>query len=181
MACAVLEKLSKASPQAQRYHEILLQFLDAVESYQNTISQRQPTGESEYLERILRPRPDRTLRQSGHTTTASSPPELPSSDEPMQDSVATSSFEAFLWNQPNTLTPQVSDEVGFQILWEELTPQLSVQVQDDVAQFQGEPFDNFHGTTGVHNWLEAPRFHLDNSILLDEQRPRLQRNFDFHS
>ena len=114
-----------------------------MESYKNNISERQADDASQYLERILRPRTGAAWEETGNLITiATPPPTLTPSEDHVEGPLVERPFDEFLWNQPGALAPQVSDDLGFQMLWEQLTPELSVPegVMNGVAHFSGESF-----------------------------------------
>lgn len=52
-ACAVLEELSKLSPQAGHYHQILASFADASSLYQSNLVEERKSATGRYLEQVF--------------------------------------------------------------------------------------------------------------------------------
>ena len=145
----LLDKLSRLSPQARRFHEILSHFSDAVEWYEGQRRrQHQPSGPS-YLEQILRPETDAKEYSSANSSRQSPGPSITVmqtgdgqisaqngtpggtlTDQP--SSVETVPVdEAFLWPHPPTdmlFAPEISDELGLQLPWDEYASQFSQDV-----------------------------------------------------
>lgn len=146
----LLEKMSRLSPQARRYHEILCHFSDAVEQFQGQRRrQNHPAGPS-YLEQILRPEKEGDGRPSTTGSRQEAGPSITVAPTGDSDEMSTqrttpggtvaeshsllvpgSVDETFLWSQPQTdllFAPEISDELGMQLPWDEYVSQFAQDV-----------------------------------------------------
>lgn len=136
-SCQLLERLSRLSPQARRYHEILSHFGDAVERYERQRRREHPPSNPSYLVRILKPEEDADERPYMHT------PRPSYSDAPAADGqytvpdgmaepcpVVSGVDEGHLWPQPTDVlfAPEISDELGWQLPWDEYVSQFTGDV-----------------------------------------------------
>lgn len=146
----LLENMSRLSPQARRYHEILSHFSDAVEQFQRQRRRQDHQTGSSYLEQILRPergRDDGTLAINSEKDVGPSITVAPTSDrgqmsnqrttpggtvaEPPSPLVSGSVDETFLWPQAQSdmlFAPEISDELGMQLPWDEYVSQFAQDV-----------------------------------------------------
>lgn len=146
----LLDKLSRLSPQARRFHEILSHFSDALEWYEGQRRrQHQPTGPS-YLEQILRPEENPNEYSSSTNSRQSPGPFMtavpiagdgqisarngtPGGTLTEQASAveAVPVDESFLWPHPPAdmlFAPEISDELGLALPWDEYAAQFAQDV-----------------------------------------------------
>ena len=126
----LLERLSRLSPQARRYHEILSHFGDAVERYERQRRREHPPPGPSYLERILKPEADPSAQvpaaapaNHGQYTAPDNAMAEPCPDESGAD-------ERFLWPQQTDMlfAPEISVELGMQLPWDEYVSQFTEDV-----------------------------------------------------
>ena len=148
----LLERLSRLSPQARRYHDILSQFSDALEAYEmkRRLVNQTPSGSS-YLEQILRPEMDSGVHSpvaSSEENTSASISVAPMAEDgnistqhavqPGMMAAQPSALEprlqeqGSLWSQPQLgmlLAPEISDELGLQLPWDDYVSQFTQDVE----------------------------------------------------
>lgn len=146
----LMDKLSRLSPQARRFHEILSHFSDAVEWYVGQRRrQHQPTGPS-YLEQILRPEANANEYSSAASSRQSPGPFMTAMPTTVDGQMSARSGtpggalaeqasaaetvpvdESFLWPHPPAdmlFAPEISDELGLALPWDEYAAQFAQDV-----------------------------------------------------
>ncbi|KAH7130918.1 hypothetical protein EDB81DRAFT_871384 [Dactylonectria macrodidyma] len=134
----VLKILSRLSPQAERYFEILSLFSEAIDSYQDNLSHACRQSSSSYLEQILRPTlpsydGDILQTQSGRSSNELSDDYV----NPAVGQITTrvDSGDPLLPQEFLAVLPDVSDELGYQLFWDEYTLECANQLDVANADF----------------------------------------------
>ena len=131
----VLRTISRLSPQAQRYLEILTSFGDAVEAYHSQLQHDRPQTNNQYLEQIFRLEVADPFITRPATPSAGGPSyeaEIGDGVEPnthgetgppreMLDPLGGLGFPQ--GSIANALSPDVSDD--FQVMWDAYSPNLA--------------------------------------------------------
>lgn len=134
----VLRTISRLSPQAQRYHEILTSFGDALEAYRSQLHQDRPQTNHQYLEQIFRLEVEDPFMTRPATPSAGGPtyntemgggvePNMQGGTEPPREMIdPLGGFGFPQSSMMNVLSPEVSDDFGFQLMWDEYSPNFAV-------------------------------------------------------
>ncbi|MBE3045473.1 hypothetical protein IMZ48_23590 [Candidatus Bathyarchaeota archaeon] len=142
----LLERLSRLSPQARRYHEILHHFGDAVERYERQRRREHPPSGPSYLERILKPDADADGRPSAQVPAVAPANNgqytAPDGAIAGPCPVESGADERFLWPQQTDMlfAPEISDELGMQLPWDEYVSQFTEDVHSRM------PWDSLNST-----------------------------------
>lgn len=127
----VLKFLSRLSPQAERYFEILSLFAEAIDSYQDSLIHACRQSSSSYLEQILRPTLPSYDNDALQTKSGGSSNDLDNSCvNPVVEAAPTGVYSGAPLFQQDFLAvlPDVSDELGYQLFWDEYTLECSTQL-----------------------------------------------------
>lgn len=127
----VLARLSRLSPQAGRYHTILTDFAEAIESYHRKRQQgREVPPAGLLLERILLPA---DVASNEGTENMQQPFQSASKSRESAAQQAIDDVEnpldGMLWSQmaSTMFSPSITDEVGFQLLWDDYVPAVEME------------------------------------------------------
>ncbi|KAM0263903.1 hypothetical protein ACHAQJ_000938 [Trichoderma viride] len=126
----VLKKISRLSPQAQRYSEILSDFSRAIRGYHAQFQQKDGSSNDFLLERILKP-PD-SNNSSNNTTGLPSPmiSNMGYSSTEDGDNPSIDLLDGMLMHEPSAiaLSMQNADDFGFNIIWDDYMSTTETQV-----------------------------------------------------